>query len=251
MTRERRGSQSTTKTERSKRPATISQRPRYCWLTLSSSIPKTERDRQNARQRRAWDKQSASYDKQIGWFERHVFGVENRPWACRNARGDVLEVAVGTGLNLPFYDTAARVTGVDLSPAMLEIARKRAADLGRDADLREGDAHELSFPDDSFDSVVCTFSLCNIPDIDRAVDEMKRVLKLGGRLVLVDHIRSAIRPVYWAQKAIEFVSVRVDGDHMTRRPLESVQARGFTVEATERFKWGGIVERVLATKPVS
>jgi ubiquinone/menaquinone biosynthesis C-methylase UbiE len=248
MTRERRGSRSTTKTERPKRPATVSQRPRYCWLIVSSSISEAERDRQNARRRRAWDKQSASYDKQIGWFERHVFGEENRPWACRQASGDVLEVAVGTGLNLPFYGPQARFTGIDLSPAMLEIARKRAADLGRQADLREGDAHNLTFDDDSFDSVVCTFSLCNIPDVDRAVDEMRRVLKPGGRLVLVDHIRSASRPVYWVQKAIEYVSVRVDGDRMTRRPLEQVRARGFTVDTTERFKWGGIVERVLATK---
>jgi ubiquinone/menaquinone biosynthesis C-methylase UbiE len=204
-------------------------------------------DRQNARRRKAWDKQAPKYDKQIGWFERHLFGEDNRPWACSRARGDVLEVAVGTGLNLPFFAPDVRLTAIDLSPGMLDIARKRAADVGRNVDLREGDAHNLPFPDGSFDSVVCTLSLCNIPDVDRAVAEMKRVLRPGGRVVLVDHIRSSSKVVFAIQKLIEFVSVRIDGDRMTRRPSEQVEAQGFEIEERERFRWG-IVERLAATK---
>lgn len=206
------------------------------------------REAENARRRQAWEKQSATYDKQIGWFERRVFGQHHRPWACGHARGDVLEVAIGTGLNLPFYGPDVKLTGIDLSPAMLDIARKRASELGRQVELAEGDAHNLAFPDRSFDTVVCTFSLCNIPDLDRALDEMKRVLRHGGRLVLVDHVRSTIFPLLWLQKAIELVSIRMDGDHMTRRPLDQVYLHGFDVEVDERSK-AGIVERVLATKP--
>jgi len=74
---------------------------------------------------------------------------------------------------------------------MLEIARKRADELGVDADLREGDAQQLPFPDTSFDTVVCTLSLCNIPDNRRAIAEMKRVLRPGGRLLLLDHVRAS------------------------------------------------------------
>ena len=214
---------------------------------MPEQLTEADRERQNARRQRAWDKQAAKYDKQIGWFERHVFG-ENRSWACGRARGDVLEVAVGTGLNLPFYDAEAKVTGIDLSPEMLDIARKRAADLGHDVDLREGDAHALPFGDETFDSVVCTYSLCNIPDVDRAVGEMKRVLKPDGRLILVDHIRSESRPVFLIQKIIEIFSIRIDGDNMTRRPLDQVSANGFTVEERDRFKLGGIVERLVARK---
>lgn len=206
-----------------------------------------DRERQNAQRRRAWDKQASNYDKQIGWFERHLIG-DNRSWACSRARGDVLEVAVGTGLNLPFYDPKARVTGIDLSPEMLDIARKGAADLGREVDLREGDAHELPFADATFGSVVCTYSLCNIPDVDRAVSEMKRVLKPDGQLILVDHIRSRSRPVLLIQKIIEFFSIRIDGDSMTRRPRDQVVANGFTIEEQDRFKLGGIVERLVARK---
>jgi ubiquinone/menaquinone biosynthesis C-methylase UbiE len=175
-----------------------------------------------------------------------MFGEEHRPWAARRARGDVLEVAVGTGLNLPFYAPDVRLTGIDISPSMLDLARQRAADLGRAVDLREGDAHALPFPGASFDTVVCTLSLCNIPDPDRAVAEMKRVLRQDGRLVLVDHIRSSNKLVYLIQKVIEFISIRVDGDHMTRRPLDQVVANGFVVEERDRFRWG-IVERLSAT----
>jgi ubiquinone/menaquinone biosynthesis C-methylase UbiE len=207
----------------------------------------TDREQQNARRQRAWDKQAARYDKQIGWWERRLLGQDNRAWVCSRADGDVLDVAIGTGLNLPFYGPGHSVVGIDLSPAMLEIARQRAVELGRDVDLREGDAHDLTFDDGSFDSVVCTFSLCNIPDPDRALGEMNRVLRVGGRLILVDHIRSSVKPIYWLQKGIEVVSVRIDGDRMTRRPSETVEQHGFQITERERFRWG-IVERLLALK---
>jgi ubiquinone/menaquinone biosynthesis C-methylase UbiE len=214
----------------------------------SNRLSEADRERQNSLLRGVWDKDAAGYDKKIGWFERRVFGEDNRAWACSRVHGDVLEVAVGTGLNLPLYPADAHVTGIELSPAMLDIARKRAAELGREVKLQVGDAHKLPFPDESFDSVLCTFSLCNIPDVDLAVAEMKRVLKPGGKLVLVDHIRSSVKPVYWLQKAMEFFSVRADGDHQTRRPLEQVRAHDFQIEERDRFKLG-IVERLAAIKP--
>ena len=215
---------------------------------MKGPLTDRDRDRQNARRRRAWDKQAPKYDKQIGWFERHLFGEDNRQWACSRAEGDVLEVAVGTGLNLPFYPKNVRLTAFDLSPAMLEIAKQRAHDLGVPVELRESDAHQLPFEDASFDAVVCTLSLCNIPDPAQAVSEMNRVLRPGGRIVLVDHIRSANKIVYAVQKLIEFFSVRIDGDYMTRRPSEQVRAQGFEIKEQERFRFGGIVERLMAVK---
>jgi len=119
----------------------------------------------------------------MGFFERVLFG-DTRAWVCSQAAGDVLEVAIGTGLNLPFYPESTRLTGIEWSPAMLGVARGRAAKLGQSADLRGGDAYDLPFPDVSFDTVVCTFSLCAIPDERRAVAEMTRVLRPGGRLLL-------------------------------------------------------------------
>ncbi|MGH3474221.1 MAG: class I SAM-dependent methyltransferase [Aeromicrobium sp.] len=206
-----------------------------------------DRELQNAQRKRAWRKQAPSYDRLIGWWERRFFGEDNRPWACSRADGKVLEVAVGTGLNLPFYDAGLDVVGIDLSPDMLAIARQRALETRQDVDLREGDAHELEFADASFDSVVCTFSLCNIPDVDRALGEMHRVLRPGGKLILVDHIRSSNKPVLWVQKVAELVTLRIDGDHLTRRPSLSVEQHGFEITERERFA-RGVVERLVATK---
>jgi hypothetical protein len=121
-----------------------------------------DRDRQNSR-RRAWEKQAARCDKQMSWWERQVLGEDNRAWACGRAHGDVLDVAIGTGLNIPFYGPETRIVGVDLRPAMLDIARRRAKQHGRHVDLREVDAHHLAFDDESFDAVVCTFSLATSP----------------------------------------------------------------------------------------
>jgi ubiquinone/menaquinone biosynthesis C-methylase UbiE len=202
----------------------------------------------NAKVLRSWAKQAPRYDKSIGFFERRVFGTEHRDWACSRATGDTLEVAVGTGLNLPHYPDGVRLTAIDLSPEMLELARRRAARLEREIVLQEADAHHLPFEDTSFDSVVATYSLCNIPDPDRAVAEMKRVLRPGGRLVLVDHVRSSVGPVLWVQKAIELFSARIEGEHMTRRPLEDVTANGFEITERERMR-AGVIERLVAVRP--
>ena len=215
-------------------------------ILRAMALPDDDLEQQNDRRRRAWDRDADRYDRRIGWWERRVFG-EHRAWACSHAQGDVLEVAVGSGLNLPYYGDGQAVVGIDLSTAMLDLARGRAREVGRDVGLREGDAHHLPFDDASFDAVVCTYSLCNIPDIDRALSEMQRVLRPGGRLVLVDHVRSSSTPLLWLQKAIEFVSVRIDGDRMTRRPGEKVERHGFRITERERFK-AGIVERLVAVK---
>jgi ubiquinone/menaquinone biosynthesis C-methylase UbiE len=214
-----------------------------------STLDDKELSRRTAKVRRSWAKQASSYDKQIGFFERRVFGRSHREWACSRAGGDVLEVAIGTALNLPHYPQDARVTGLDLSAEMLEIARDRARDLGREVELREGDAHDLPFPDSSFDTVVCTYSLCNIPDPQRAVVEMKRVLRPQGKLILVDHILSAAKPVYWLQKAFEFFTARLAGENMTRRPAGYVEAAHFDIVERQRLGPTGVVERLVAIKP--
>jgi ubiquinone/menaquinone biosynthesis C-methylase UbiE len=203
-------------------------------------------DGPTAKQRRVWDKAAPGYDKQIAFFERLQFGG-GREWLGRRARGRVLEVAPGTGRNLPFYSPDVTLTGLELSPAMLAQARSRARELGLDADLREGDAAELPFADGSFDTVVCALALCSIPDPIRALGEMHRVLVPGGRLLLLDHIRSSWPPVYAAQWLVERVTIPLAGEHFTRRPRADVVQVGFELVETERLK-AGTVERIHAQK---
>jgi ubiquinone/menaquinone biosynthesis C-methylase UbiE len=200
-----------------------------------------------ARQQRVWDKTAPSYDKQISFFERTWF-TGGREWLGERARGRVLEVAIGTGRNLPHYPADVTITGIELSPAMLAIARQRAAGLGLEADLRAGDAEQLPVAGGSFDTVVCALSLCTIPNPAAAVGEMRRALAPGGRLLLLDHIASTWPPVYAAQWLLEQVTVRTAGEHFTRRQLSLVEGAGFQVMEAERLK-AGTVERIHAVKP--
>lgn len=199
------------------------------------------------RVRRIYDQEAARYDGAIRVCERLLFGG-SREWVCSRALGDVLEVACGTGRNLPFYPAEISLTGVELSPEMLAIARNRAIVSGIEADLRSGDAHSLDFPDASFDTVVFTLALCTIPDPSLAVTEARRVLRPGGRLLLLEHVRSPLLPVCLLQRALEPLSIHFQADHLTREPLDYVRERGFEVEIIERSKLG-IVERISARKP--
>ena len=196
---------------------------------------------------RLYEKEAPKYDRQMRFFEWLLFG-SGREWVCSQAEGEVLEIAVGTGRNLPYYLDGVRLSGVELSPAMLEIARTRAREVGREIDLRVGDAQALEFPDESFDSVVCTLSLCTIPDDRAAVAEVRRVLRPGGRFLLLEHVRSPLLPIRTAERLLEPLMLRFEADHLTREPLEHLRAEGFAIERLERSKLG-IVERVAARKP--
>jgi ubiquinone/menaquinone biosynthesis C-methylase UbiE len=197
--------------------------------------------------RRLYEKEAPKFDRSMGRWDRTLF-AGNREWVCAQASGEVLEIAVGTARNLPFYPADIRLTGVELSPAMIEVAQKRAADLNRQIDLHVGDAEALEFADESFDTVICTYSLCTIPDDRAAVREAKRVLRPGGKFVLAEHVRSPVGIVRAIERLIEPLAVRFGGDHLTREPLEHLEAEGFTVESVERSRVG-IVELVRARKP--
>jgi ubiquinone/menaquinone biosynthesis C-methylase UbiE len=213
-------------------------------LNEMSTPQRTETDRV----RQIQDKQAAGYDRSMDVFERLLFAGA-REWACAQLAGEVLEIAIGTGRNMSLYPHGIRVTGVELSPEMLVLARRRASGLDVDVDLRLGDAQRLEFADASFDTVLITFALCTIPDDRAAVGEAFRVLRPGGRLVAVEHVRSPVRAVRTLQRVLEPLSVRFGADHLTRDPLDYVADVGFRIDEAQRSKWG-IVERLSARRPV-
>jgi ubiquinone/menaquinone biosynthesis C-methylase UbiE len=131
---------------------------------------------------------------------------------------------------------------------MAELGRRRAEELGRRMDLRVGDAEDLDFADESFDTVVCTYGLCTIPDDRGALREAKRVLRPGGRILLAEHVRSPNPLVRTIQRLIDPLAHRFGGDHLLREPLELLADEGFEVEELRRLK-AGYVELVAARKP--
>ncbi|MEV6846516.1 class I SAM-dependent methyltransferase [Actinoplanes sp. NPDC051411] len=198
------------------------------------------------RSRRYWDEVAPRYDRAMRFLERFQFRG-GREWVCSRARGDVLEVAVGTGLNLALYPPEARLTGVDLSPEMLAWARSRSAALGRAIELKEADVEALPFDDGAFDTVVCTLAMCAVPDERTALLEMCRVLRPGGLLLLLDHIGSNWWPIWAGQRLLEIYTIPHGGEHMTRRPRPIVEGAGLLIEESERLK-AGTVERIAARK---
>ncbi len=208
----------------------------------SCPIPPSETDRI----RGIFDKQAPKYDRSMSRFERWLF-AGNRDWVCSRAEGEVLEIAAGTARNLPFYAHEVSVTGVELSPEMAELGRSRARELGRELDMRVGDAESLDFPDETFDTVVCTFGLCTIPDDAAAIREATRVLRPGGRLLLAEHVRSPNPLVRTIQRLAEPFAHRFGGDHLLREPLDHLSIERFDIEELERRR-AGWVELLSARK---
>jgi ubiquinone/menaquinone biosynthesis C-methylase UbiE len=202
-----------------------------------------------ARARRQYDAYAARYDRETGWYER-IMLANGRIWACRQARGAVLEVAIGTGRNLPFYLSGIRLVGLDLSVGMLALAHHRARELAMRVDLLQGDAQAMPFANAAFDTVVCTLGLSSVSDDRAAVAEMHRVLRPGGRVVLLGHVVSPYRPIRVLQRMIE----RVGADHQrpadaqTRQVIPLLREAAFTVTDHHRSR-GGIIQRLVATKP--
>jgi ubiquinone/menaquinone biosynthesis C-methylase UbiE len=204
-------------------------------------------DAETERVRKVQDKHASFYDRQISFFERVLFG-DGRAWVCSQARGDVLEVACGTARNLPFYPPEVRLTGIELSPEMLGLAKRRASELGHPADLRLGDAQQLPFGNASFDTVTCTLGFCTIPDTSAAAAEAFRVLRPGGRLLMLEHVRSQSPAARAVQRLLEPLTLRFEADHLLRDPLDYLPGVSFQVDEVRRSKLG-IVERLRALKP--
>ncbi|MHA6510940.1 class I SAM-dependent methyltransferase [Tessaracoccus sp. Z1128] len=198
------------------------------------------------RLRQHWDEGAERFDAMIAPMERR-FLAESRAWVAERAKGDVLEVAVGTGLSLPYYGPGTDLTAVELSEGMLRVARRRIERLGLSVDSLIADGQDLPFGDGSFDAVVCTYSLCGFADHRRGVEEMVRVLRPGGSLLLADHVGStnpALRAVQWL---LEAVTIPLQGEHWTRRPRLVVEAMGLQIVDSDRLHHG-LIERLHARR---
>ncbi|MEZ5849187.1 MAG: class I SAM-dependent methyltransferase [Hyphomicrobiaceae bacterium] len=137
--------------------------------------------------RSAYRRWAPFYDNTFGRFttegRRHAVEVINK------RKGSVLEVGVGTGLSLQYYQQHLDIEGIDLSPEMLEKAREKveAEGLTHVKGLHEMDAGELKFPDETFDTVVAMYTITVVPDPDKVMRELARVCRTGGQVILVNH----------------------------------------------------------------
>jgi len=175
-----------------------------------------------------------------------------RPWRARlwsMVRGPkVLEIGVGTGKNMPFYPEGLDITAIDLTPGMLDRARNRAAELDIDVDLRLGDAQSLDFPNGLFDEIVETFVFCSVPDPMLGLQELTRVLKPGGRLFMLEHMRAANPTLGLLMDAINPVLVRITGANINRRTVDNISRSGLQIEQVEELGMGDIFKLIVAQR---
>lgn len=190
---------------------------------------------------------SPFYDTMEIMSERSFRPWRERLWSMVEGP-QVLEVGVGTGKNIPFYPSGMEITAIDLTPGMLEKALKRASKLNLDVDLHLGDAQMMIFPDASFDTVVATCVFCSVPDPILGMREVLRVLKPGGQVLLLEHVRSEQAFLGALMDTVNPLVVRLVGANINRRTVENVRRAGLTVESVEDLGMGDIFKLIVARK---
>lgn len=149
------------------------------------------------------------------------------------ARGEVFEIGCGGGINQRFYEPAVitRYAGIDPSGKLLDYARTEAERRGWGADIRQGVGEAIPFPDDSFDTVVCTYTMCSVVDQAQVVRELRRILRPGGRLLFLEHGRAPDPEVArWQDRIEPWWKPVMGGCRLTRPVTSAIAAGGFTVE---------------------
>jgi ubiquinone/menaquinone biosynthesis C-methylase UbiE len=187
---------------------------------------------------------SEKYDRFARWYDLveeipNVLGVRKlRRRVLQRASGKVLEVAVGTGKNIPYYPRRCRIIAMDVSREMLNVAMQRAAKLSMDVSFSLADAAALPFPDKRFDTVVSSLTICTFPNPVAALREMARVCKPSGRILLLEHGRSDRKWLGRWQDRREESFANLLGCHWNREPLEIARLADLGVIAAWRTFFG-------------
>jgi len=203
-----------------------------------------------AHTQRRYDLWASVYDYAEWPAERLLFqSWREQLWAVVDGP-EVLEIGVGTGKNMPYYPDDAHVTAIDLSPNMVERARRQAQQFPeKKMTIREMDVQSLDFFDAQFDEVVATMVFCSVPDPVLGLREAFRVTKPGGHLRLLEHMRASPpllarlmdrfdAPIHWAA-----------GMHIARETVDNVRRAGWNVQTVEPLTRGDIFRRIVARRP--
>ena len=176
---------------------------------------------------RKWDQAAKNFDLMAG------YGPEKR-WAPKKneffsvMEGRILFLAVGTGLDIPFFPRDRDIVGIDISPKMIEKARDRADSYQGKLELRVLDVHDLEYDDDTFDQVFTSCTFCSVPNPVHGLESLRRVLKPGGELHMFEHTGSRYFPFNVMMNLMTPLSSRL-GPDMNRPTVDNVRRAGFDI----------------------
>jgi len=207
----------------------------------------TLEDKATTLTRARYQRLSSVYDVMEGSMERRYFPWRKRLWEMASGT-EILEVGVGTGKNMPFYPHGIKITAIDLTPGMLDRARKRASDLRLNISLKIGDVQALEFPDSHFDNVVATFVFCSVPNPVLGLKELRRVVKPDGKILLLEHMRPENEVMAKMMDMMNPLVVRLMGANINRRTVENIHLAGLRVESIQDLAMQGMFKLIVARK---
>jgi len=184
------------------------------------------------------------YDLMEIFSEKRYLPWRQRLWSIVEGP-DILEVGIGTGKNIPLYPEGANIEAIDLAQGMVRRAIKRAAELSANVNIRTGDVQKLDFPDASFDTAVATFVFCSVPDPVMGLKELRRVIKPGGQVFLLEHVRSTNVFLGPLMDILNPFIVRITGANINRTTVEKVSKAGFNIEKDEKLGSGDIFRFII------
>ncbi|WML48285.1 class I SAM-dependent methyltransferase [Neobacillus sp. PS3-34] len=178
------------------------------------------------------------YDFFMSPLEKRKFSVVRRK-LLNNATGNVLEIGSGTGINFPLYSVAAKVTAIEPSEHMIDRSRDKQSVAKVPIEVVHGGAEKLPFSDNQFDTVVATLVFCTIPNVDLAMEEMKRVCKPGGRILLFEHVKMENPFLSKLQDVLTpFWKKICDGCRLNRDTISLLHEHGLKITSLQTFYRG-------------
>jgi ubiquinone/menaquinone biosynthesis C-methylase UbiE len=173
---------------------------------------------------------AAMYDRMMAGTEKAGL-ADMRKELLSRAHGDVLEIGAGTGVNLRYYGPAERLVLTEPEEPMVRRLRSHARGKGGSVEVVQAPAESLPFPDGTFDTAVATLALCTVGDADRAIGELRRVLRPGGQLLFLEHVRSDDpKLAQWQDRLLPLWKRFGHGCNCNRPTADSIRHAGFEIE---------------------
>ncbi|TVZ28655.1 ubiquinone/menaquinone biosynthesis C-methylase UbiE [Gillisia sp. Hel_I_86] len=180
------------------------------------------------------------------WMESPMETAKFSKWRrelTRQVTGNTLEVGIGTGKNIPYYPEEVKLTAIDFSKNMLKRAKLKYQDDPRKISFIEMDAQDMIFEDNTFDTVVTSCVFCSVPDPVKGLQEIRRVLKPGGQLLMLEHVRSKQKFLGRLMDWFNFVPLNIWGANINRQTIDNLKKAGFTKMEVNNL-WRDIVKLI-------